>query len=46
MHYVIDRENIVFSTGDDVPLSGTLFLPARPEAPVLVCAATGTRQQF
>ena len=41
-----DSENIVFSTRDDVVLSGTLFLPENPKALVLVCAATGIRQQF
>ncbi len=43
---MIDRENIVFSALDDVALSGTVFLPERPKALVLVCAATGIRQQF
>lgn len=43
---MVDRENIVFSTRDDVALSGTLFLSASPNALVLVCAATGIRQQF
>ena len=43
---MIDRENIVFSTRDKVALSGTLFLPESPKALVLVCAATGIRQQF
>ncbi len=42
----MDRENIVFSTRDDVALCGTLFLPESPKAFVLVCAATGIRQQF
>lgn len=43
---MIDREHIVFSTRDDAALSGTLFLPESPKALVLVCAATGIRQQF
>ena len=43
---MIDRENVSFSTRDDVVLSGTLFLPENPKALVLVCAATGIRQQF
>jgi len=46
MNYVIEKENIVFSTLDKVSLSGTLFLPESPKALVLVCAATGIRQQF
>lgn len=41
-----DSENTVFSTRDDVVLSGTLFLPENPKALVLVCTATGIRQQF
>jgi len=43
---MIDRENIVFATSDAESLSGVLFLPEKPKALVLICAATGIRQQF
>ena len=40
------RESIVFATRDAFQLTGTLFIPEKPRALVLVCAAIGLRQQF
>lgn len=41
-----DRENIGIATSDAESLGGVLFVPEKPKAMVLICAATGIRQQF
>lgn len=39
-------ESIIFGASGAVELGGTLFIPETPKALVLVCSATGVRQQF
>ncbi len=40
------RYEAAFTAPDGVELSGTLFMPDNPGALVLICSATGLRQQF